>query len=209
MDSFEQVVSELLWNDGLWVWKSFKVKLTAEDKAAIGKPKSPRWELDIVAYNGCDNEVHVIECKSFFDNPGIGVGWLKDGSPAAKKGFLKLFRDGNLRKVVFARLEKQLVEEKRCRPRPKIRLGLVCGHTKEAGRGQLKSHFAAKGWDLYDEEWLRDRLGKLAAGGYENQVSAVVAKVLLRGTTELSSRSAPPPRRRQGLRSQSVVLSEV
>jgi hypothetical protein len=25
MDSFEQVVSEILWDEGLWVWRSFKV----------------------------------------------------------------------------------------------------------------------------------------------------------------------------------------
>lgn len=51
MDSFEQVVSELLWNKGYWVWTSFKVKLTKEDKQAIQNPTSPRWEIDIVAYD--------------------------------------------------------------------------------------------------------------------------------------------------------------
>ena len=181
MDSFEQVVSELLWNEGLWVWKSFKVKLTADDKAMIGKPSSPRWELDIVAYNGRDNVIHVIECKSYFDNPGIGVRWLKDDLPAARSGFLKLFTDDTLRNVVFARLEQQLVDEKRCRARPTLRLGLVCGHTKRVAREELRSHFVARGWDLYDEEWLRDRLREVANGGYENQVSAVVAKLLVRG----------------------------
>ena len=54
MDSFEQVVSEILWEEGLWVWKSFKVKLTAEDKSDIGKTTMPRWEIDIVAYVAYD-----------------------------------------------------------------------------------------------------------------------------------------------------------
>jgi hypothetical protein len=164
-DSFEQVVSELLWNEGLSGWRSFKVKLTAEDKAAIGKPSSPRWELDVVAYDVRDNVIHVIECKSYFDNPGVGARWLKDDRPASRVGFLELFADDTLRKVVFARLEQQLVDERRRRARPKLRLGLVCGHTKKAAREELRGHFAAKGWDLYDEEWLRDGLRKVANGG--------------------------------------------
>ena len=106
--------------------------------------------------------------------------WLKDDPPPARAGFLKLFTDATLRNVVFARLEQQLVDEKRCRAKPKLRLGLVCGHTKKAAREELRSHFAENGWDLYDDEWLRDRLREVANGGYENQVSAVVAKLLVR-----------------------------
>jgi len=184
MDSFEQVVTEILWNEGLWVRTSFKVDLTAEDKAAIDRPTSPRWEIDIVAYDAPANLIHVVECKSYFDNPGIGVRWLKDDVPASRAGFLKLFRDDELRAVVFKRLAQQLVDEKRCRPNPKLRLALVCGHTKKSARDELKKHFDAKGWDLYDEEWLRSKLRKMAEGGYENQVSAVVAKILLRGSAE-------------------------
>ena len=65
-----------------------------------------------------------------------------------------------------------------------LRLGLVCGHTKKSARDELKKHFKAKGWDLYDEEWLRGKIKEMADGGYENQVSAVVAKLLLRGSSE-------------------------
>jgi hypothetical protein len=49
MDAFEQVVSEILWLEGNWVRQSVKVELTKEEKRAIGRPSSPRWELDIVA----------------------------------------------------------------------------------------------------------------------------------------------------------------
>jgi hypothetical protein len=55
MDAFEQVVSEILWMKGLWVRTSVKVNLEPKDKETIGKPTSPRWELDIVAYSGRDN----------------------------------------------------------------------------------------------------------------------------------------------------------
>lgn len=65
----------------------------AEDKAAIGKPSSPRWELDVVADDVRDNVIHVIDCKSDFDNAGVGARWLKDDRPASRAEFLKLFAD--------------------------------------------------------------------------------------------------------------------
>jgi len=37
--------------DGYWVRTSVKVDLTKEEKVQIGRPSSPRWELDIVGYS--------------------------------------------------------------------------------------------------------------------------------------------------------------
>jgi hypothetical protein len=64
MDAFEQVVSEILWMDGYWVRTSVKVDLTKEEKVSIGRPSSPRWELDIVGYSGRDNTLRVVDCKA-------------------------------------------------------------------------------------------------------------------------------------------------
>ena len=67
MDAFEQVVSEILWTEGYWVRTSVKVSLTKEEKRQIGRPSSPRWELDVVAYRGRDNILRVVECKNYLD----------------------------------------------------------------------------------------------------------------------------------------------
>jgi hypothetical protein len=48
MDAFEQVVSEIFWRRGFRVRSSVKVELTPQDKKEIGRPSSPRWELDDV-----------------------------------------------------------------------------------------------------------------------------------------------------------------
>lgn len=58
----------------------------------------------------------------------------------------------------------------------------ACLH--EADRSAIRSHFEAQGWDLWDEPWLRQHLQRMADQGYENQVSAVVAKLLLRGKVD-------------------------
>ena len=71
MDAFEQVVSEILRMDVYWVRTSVKVDLTKEEEVLIGRPSSPRWELDIVGYWGRDNTFRAVECKSSLDSRGV------------------------------------------------------------------------------------------------------------------------------------------
>lgn len=186
MDAFEQVVSEILWMQGYWVRTSVKVELTKPDKQEIGRPSSPRWELDVVGYRGGDNVLQVVECKSYFDSQGVRAAdfGLVDSERSSADRY-KLFNDETLRRVVFERLRQQFTETGACREAPTVRLALACGKIKNgADRFNINRRFAPEGWELWDEAWLRDKLGKLAARGYENQVSSVVAKLLLRGKVE-------------------------
>jgi hypothetical protein len=184
MDAFEQVVSEILWMDGYWVRTSVKVDLSKEEKSLIGLPTSPRWELDIVGYSGFHNVLRVVECKSYFDSRGVALRAF-DGSDAKSAKRFKLFHNDNLRDVVFGRLRKQLADCGACAPDAIIKLCLACGRIATAAdREGLHKHFAERGWDLWDEPWLRKRLQAMSEGGYENQMSAVVSKLLLRGKIE-------------------------
>jgi hypothetical protein len=183
MDSFEQVISEILWMDGYWVRTSVKVDLTKEEKVQIGKPSSPRWELDVVAYRGRDNVLQVVECKSYIDSYGVRASGF-DGSNATDETRYKLFNDANLRVVIFNRLRLQLAECGACRPDADVRLSMACGKIRERDRKWLHEHFVSHGWELWDEPWLRKRLKVMSEQGYENQVSAVVSKLLLRGKVE-------------------------
>jgi hypothetical protein len=184
MDAFEQLVSEILWMEGYWVRTSVKVELSKAEKREIGRPSSPRWELDIVAYSGRDNLLRVIECKSYLDSRGVAVAGFINPKPDAASRY-KLFNEPELRRVVLDRLCRQFVDSGACGETPKVRLGLACGKiTSEEDRNAIRAHFDAQGWDLLDEPWLREKLRRMADGGYENQVSAVVAKLLLRGHVE-------------------------
>jgi hypothetical protein len=184
MDAFEQLVSEILWMDGYWVRTSVKVDLTKAEKVLIGRPSAPRWELDIVAYNGRDNVLRVVECKSYLDSRGVALRAF-DGSDARFAERFKLFGDERLRSVVFGRLCQQLSDSGACAPNATVKLCLACGRiATNADREGLHKHFADKDWDLWDEPWLRQRLQAMSERGYENQVSAVVAKLLLRGKVE-------------------------
>jgi hypothetical protein len=65
------------------------------------------------------------------------------------------------------------------------RLSLACGKVRNDGdRAAIRAPFAAQSRELCDEERLRERLQRMTQQGYENQVSAVVAKLLLRRKVE-------------------------
>lgn len=183
MDAFENLIAEIMWAEGYWVRTSVRVNLTKAEKVQIGRPSSPRWELDVVGYRGADNVLQVVECKSYLDSRGVSIAAFNGSNVTSEKRF-KLFTDANatLREVVLARLRNQLAESRACAPDAKVQLGLACGHiASPADRTALKTWFAERGWQLWDEEWLRQHLSKMADRGYENEVSAIVAKLLLRG----------------------------
>jgi hypothetical protein len=160
------------------------VELTKEEKRLIGRHSSPRWELDIVGYSGRENLLRVVECKSYLDSTGVRACAFDASDPKEAKRY-KLFNEPELRKVVFNRLSLQFTETGACREAPEIRLSLACGKIRnEADRAAIRTHFEAQGWELWDEPWLRERLHEMAEQGYENQVSAVVAKLLLRGKVD-------------------------
>jgi hypothetical protein len=178
MDAFEQVVSEILWHQGYWVRTSVKVELTKEEKRTIGRPSSPRWEIDVVAYSARENMLRLVECKSYLDSPGVKQSGF-DGSDPSR---YKLFNEPALREAVFSRIASQLYDSGACALNPTIKLCLACGKiASESHRAYLLTHFKAQGWELWDEHWLQTSLISLAKGKYENQVSSVVAKLLLRG----------------------------
>jgi hypothetical protein len=97
------LVSEILWMDGYWVRTSVKVELTKDEKIQIGRPSSPRWELDVVAYSGRENLLKIVECKSHLDSRGVALRAF-DGSDDKSAERFKLFADEQLRTVVFERL---------------------------------------------------------------------------------------------------------
>ena len=184
MDAFEQVVSTILWMSGFWVRTSVKVELTKEEKRLTGRHSSPRWELDIVGYSGRENVLRLVECKSFLDSVGVRACAF-DGSDPEEANRYKLFNEPELRRIVFNRLCLQFTQAGACREAPQVRLALACGKIKnDADRAKIHSHFEGQGWELWDEAWLREHLRHMADQGYENQVSAVVAKLLLRGKVD-------------------------
>lgn len=188
MDSFESLVAGLLEREGYWVRTGFKVELTKEEKRKIGRPSSPRWELDLIAYKGGANELLVIECKSYLDSYGVRISGF-DGSHPDQENSYKLFNDDTLREVVLQRLEDQLVNAGACPLKPKIRLCLAAGKiASDQDREELKKHFREHDWILFDEQWLFEKLTGISDSGYEDDVATLVAKFLIRQQSRKKNR---------------------
>ncbi len=177
MDAFESLIKILLENDGLWVRSSVNVELTKKEKINIGRPSSPRWELDLVAYNASKNEIYVIECKSYIDSPGADQRDLSiDGKNARR---YKLFTEEKLRKVVFMRLKKDLIKKGFCNKNTKILLGLAAG--KIAGKKEdIKKYFEDRKMIFYSPDWIKKNLELMKAERYKNNIAYIVSKILLR-----------------------------
>jgi hypothetical protein len=180
VDAFEQLVAEFLWSEGYWVQTSVRVALSQAQKVRIGRPTTPDWEIDVVAFRGDTNELIAIECKSFFDSTGVPRAEFCQ-SEVPTKGKYKLFCEPTLRGVILGQLRAQLVEKGLCPPGPPARLGMVAGKIKSGDEDSLRAHFHEQGWEFYGSEWLKDRLAYLSRGSYRNHLAAVVAKILIRG----------------------------
>jgi len=180
MDAFEALLGAILQRQGYWVRSSVRVELTKAEKRSVGRPSTPRWEIDLVAYKGRSNELRVVECKSFLDSRGVLFRGLTDPICQSYKRF-KLFNDARLRQTVLRRLTSQLVEEGACGRRPKVRLCLAAGHVaSDRDRERIKAHFKQHKWLFWDESWLAEQLAKLSGTGYQNDVASVVAKIVQR-----------------------------
>lgn len=73
MDAFEHIVAAILDREGYWTRKEVKVEITKDEKKQIGRPSSPRWEIDVVGYKAAMNEIWVVECKSYLDSKGVSA----------------------------------------------------------------------------------------------------------------------------------------
>ncbi len=177
VNAFEQLGASLLTRAGYWVYVNYKVELTKEEKRQINRPSAPRWEIDLVAYKAKANELLALECKSYLDSGGVYEGHF---GTSLKGNRHKLFNEPILRQVVFSRLEAQLLESGSILPNPNIQLALLAGNIKASDRPMIEARFKENGWLLFDAKWIRDQLQRLSVRSYEDDVAALVSKLLLR-----------------------------
>lgn len=174
MNGFEELVGGLLEAEGYWIQHSFKVSLTKDEKREIGRPSSPRWEIDLLAYSAPENVVLAVECKSYLDSPGVDLADVQGGRYADR---YKLFTDPVLRGVVFRRLVLELTQSRYCPPNPTVKLALAAGRLKSDPE-RVRAYFRDHDWLLFDPEWISQQLRASARRGYTDSVAVMVAKLL-------------------------------
>jgi hypothetical protein len=180
MDAFEEIVARMLWEEFYWTIIGYKVNLSKQKKYELGKSSLPRPEIDILAYKTKENKLLWVECKSYLDSRGVVAEHLMQEDDTGK-GRYKTFTWPSYRRIVTEGLVKQVVDIGLTNPNPTINYCLVAGKiATQKDREILHHFFSGKGWILYDDEWLKERLERLAQKSYENDVAIIVAKLFAR-----------------------------
>lgn len=179
MDYFEGIIKTLLEHEGYWVRQSFKVSLTKQEKRDIGKHSIPRPEIDLLAFKPNQNNVLVLEAKSYLDSPGVKIAELKQNHEIPE-GRYKLFTCPNYREIVFGRLKKDLIELDMGDNDMKISLGLAAGNIYQSKTQEMKELFSERGWLFWSPEDIKNKVNGLASKGYENEPAIITAKILMR-----------------------------
>ena len=178
MNSFETVISGILQTEGFWTFTNYRIDLSKDQKVKIGRPTSPRWDIDIVAYQPGSNLLRVVECKSYLDSSGVSFRGFDPSTGGTER--YKLFNDEVLRDVIFDQLVQQMLFHKLIRPKPTIELCLAAGNIQASSVQRINSHFDDMGWAIFDIEWILERLDSIAAAGYDDSIVSIVAKLLAR-----------------------------
>jgi hypothetical protein len=167
----------LLEADHFWVQSSFKVELTLEERRHSGKHSMPRPELDLLALNFEQNEVLVVEAKSFLDSPGVRVEELA-GEQDIPDGRYKLFTSERYRKMVFKRLLLQLCGNGMANATTTISLALAAGNVYKGQTAAIQELFLTKGFIFWSPEEIKSKVTALAKRSYEDDAAIITAKIL-------------------------------
>ncbi|MBU1319999.1 MAG: hypothetical protein KKG33_09555 [candidate division Zixibacteria bacterium] len=179
MEYFENIVKRLLEQEGYWVRQSVKVSVTKLEKRAIGKHSIPRPEIDLVGYSARENELLIVEVKSFLDSPGVRFNELT-GEYKTPEGSYKLFTCENYRKIVFSRLKKDLFQASLILKNPSIRFGLAAGKIYSKDEPLIVAHFKKRNWILYTPSDIAKAIEELEKIPYENDPYVIASKILIR-----------------------------
>jgi len=177
MDAFEEIITALFEQEGYWTLRNCMVDLSKEQKRELKNPSMPRPEIDIVAYKPRNNELVLIECKSYLDSAGVRLISVMPDVESGRK--IKLFADSLYRQRVTEEFVKQAKVSGLLLSDPSVQYCLVAGNIYPLDRESLRDHFQKQGWLLYDPEWIKDQLNNIAKIGYKNSLAVMMAKLLL------------------------------
>jgi hypothetical protein len=181
MDAFEEIVKRYLEEEGYWVRQSVKINISSEDKREIGTPTMPRPEIDLVALNVKENELLLIEVKSYLDSYGVYFEAVSDANDKAA-GRYRLFTNSNFRNIVTERLRVEYQGRGLINENTKINYALAAGHIHyPEDVAKIRDYFSKQKekWILFSPEQIKNRMRGLSRKGWEDNVVTMTAKLVV------------------------------
>ena len=180
MNAFEDIVRLYLEEEGYWVRQSVKVNISKEAKREIGLPTMPRPEIDLVALNVKENELLLIEVKSFLDSYGVYFEAISDEKDVFSKRY-RLFTSSIFREVVTKRLREEYLKQGLINENTKINYALAAGHIHYPEDEQrIREHFLKQKekWILFSPKEIKEKMKELSQKGWEDNVITITAKLI-------------------------------
>ena len=182
MNAFEDIVKLYLEEKGYWVRQSVKVGISGDDKKALKLSTMPRPEIDLVALNMKENELLLVEVKSFLDSQGVYfddvIGSEGVESWGAKR--YRLFAISKFREVVTERLKEEFLEKGLINKKTKINYALAAGNIHSpADESKIREYFSKpeRGWKLFTPQQIKEKIRALAEKGWEDNLVTITAKL--------------------------------
>ena len=180
MNAFEEIVKLYLEAEGYWVRQSVKVKISKDDKRAIGLPSMPRPEIDLVALQVRENELLLIEVKSLFDSYGVDFEGVCGKDPKGAKRY-RLFNNSKFRDIVTGTLREEYLKRGLINENTKINYALAAGKIHSPwDESKISEYLLQQGWVLFSPKQIKDKITQLSEKGWEDNVVTLTAKVILR-----------------------------
>ena len=182
MNAFEDIVRLYLEEKGYWVRQAVKVNISKEAKRKINNPTMPRPEIDIVALNAGQNELLLVEVKSYLDSYGVYFEAVSDRKdPGAER--YKLFTNSMFREVVTKKLREEYLGQGLINQNTKINYALAAGKIyPPTDETRIREYFAKQkeDWKLFSPKDIKDVIKKLSEKGWEDNQIIMTAKLIMR-----------------------------
>ncbi|MBI4330315.1 MAG: hypothetical protein HY673_03425 [Chloroflexi bacterium] len=181
MDAFSEIVALYLETHNYWVRKCVKLEnVTKADKRAFGLPTMPRPEIDLVAFDMRNNELVLVEAKSFLDSYGVWFEVVSNPKvPGAER--YKLFTNEPFRRIVSQRIKDEYLQQGLINVNTKVTVGLAAGHIHSPrDEVRIQKHFSKNGWRLFAPQQIKGYVNALADKGWEDSLVTIASKLINR-----------------------------
>ena len=183
MNAFEDIVALYLEEEGYWVRQHVKVhEITKEYKRNLGRYSIPTPEVDIVALNMKENELLLVEVKSFLDSYGVWYEAVSGTDPKKEstRGY-RLFWDSEYRQVISQRLREEYLNRRLINETTRITYALAAGNIhSSADELNIREYFSKpeRGWKLFSPKDIKDKIRKMSEKGWEDNLVTITAKLI-------------------------------
>ena len=189
MDPFTSLIRTLLEDGSYWVRRAPKIELTKKDKKRFFLPPTHRPDIHLLAYDPVFKFVLAIQVAPGLDT-GRGAGvTLKEFSKRTEtpSGDFPMLTCEPYKKLVLKVLERQLIAKDEVIEDVRLAFGLVVGNVKEDELAEVYKYFDDRDRMFWSQAEISDRVKALADGDDEGSAAALVARILLRETSQAST----------------------